>query len=84
MKMIFSIIALFFSVSAFAEKVLVANCTEGHGCSFELSDVDLELNNLGDQKVGPSETLVFGKTKDGKDVQYIIKKSREAIDKDWV
>ncbi|TJZ61486.1 hypothetical protein FAZ15_09860 [Sphingobacterium olei] len=83
MKIIFLIIALFFSVSASAEKVLVANCTEGRGCSFELSDVDVELHNLGDLKVGFDQTLVFGKTKDGKDVQYVIKKPREAIDKDW-
>lgn len=83
MKITFLVISLLFSVSAFAEKVLVANCTEGQGCSFELSDVDVELNNAGDLKVGPGETLVFGKTKDGKHVQYAVKKSRERIDKDW-
>jgi len=83
MKTFFLFIALFFSVSVFAEKILVANCTEGKGCSFELSDVDVELNNLGDLKVGPGETIVFGKTKDGKDQHYVTKKSREAIDKDW-
>lgn len=83
MKMFILIIAMFISVSAFAEKVLVANCTEGQGCTFELSDVDTELMGEGDPKVGQGETLVFGKTKDGKNVQYVIKKSREAIDKDW-
>lgn len=83
MKTILLFIALFLSVSAFAEKVLVANCTEGQGCTFELSDVDNELMGEGDPKIGPGETLVFGKTKDGKEVQYVVKKSREEIDVDW-
>lgn len=83
MKIIILIITLFFSLPVFAEKVLVANCTEGKGCTFELSDVDVELNNAGDLKVGPGETLVFGTTKDGKNVQYVVNKSRESIDRDW-
>jgi hypothetical protein len=83
MKVQLLIIVLLFSLPALAEKVMVANCTEGRGCTFELSDVETSLMGAEDPKVGAGEILVMGRTRDGKDIQYVANKSREAIDKDW-
>lgn len=79
---------LFFSIAVYAEKVLVANCSEGQGCTFTLSDVDVDLaGGAGDDvynDIKSNSILVFGKRKDGTEVKYVENsKTRSTIDRDW-
>ena len=84
MKFYFLIIAMLFSISAFAEKVIIANCSEGGGCTFELSDFESDLfdTDFG-RKIQSDDIIVLGKKKNGEEIHYLDKKSRAAIDKEW-
>ncbi len=84
MKTYFLIIAMFISVSAFAEKVIIANCSEGGGCTFELSDFEADLfeKDFG-RDIQSDDIIVLGKKKDGEVITYLEKKSREDIDREW-
>lgn len=84
MRIYFLIIAMLISVSALAEKVIIANCSEGSGCSFELSDFENDLleNDFG-RKMESDDIVVLGKKKNGAIITYLDKKSRAAIDKEW-
>ncbi|HRP90358.1 MAG TPA: hypothetical protein PKX92_09970 [Edaphocola sp.] len=75
---------MLFSVSAFAEKAIIANCSEGKGCTFELSDIESDLlgNDFG-RDIQPDDIIVLGKKKNGKVITYLDKKPRAAIDREW-
>lgn len=84
MKHLISLIFLLASLNAYADKAIIANCSEGKGCTFELSDFDNDLVSPGfDRPVEPGDIIVYGKKKNGKEVLYLDKKSRSAIDKEW-
>jgi hypothetical protein len=82
-----SLCLFFFSVHA--EKVLTANCSQGQGCRFTISEVTVEEsdvifheNNSGSS--GENDILVFGTTKGGKEIRYWERsKTRSQIDRDW-
>lgn len=84
MKIYIVMITMLISVSAFAEKVIIANCSEGGGCTFELSDFESELfdSDFG-RPIQSDDIIVLGRKKNGKEVLYLDKKSRAAIDKQW-
>ena len=84
MRIYFLIIGMLISVSIFAEKAIIANCSEGGGCTFELSDIESDLldNDFG-RNVQPDDIIVLGKKKNGEVITYLDKKSRAAIDRDW-
>lgn len=84
MKPYFLIIAMFISVSAFAEKVIIANCSEGGGCTFELSDFEADLfdKDFG-REIQPDDIIVLGKKSNGEVITYLDKKTREDIDREW-
>lgn len=75
---------MLFSISAFAEKVIIANCSEGGGCTFELSDFESGLfdNDFG-REIQSDDIIVLGKKNDGEIIVYLDKKSREEIDREW-
>lgn len=88
-RILLLVIYLSVCTAARAEKVMTANCNEGEGCRFSLSEVSvadadivLDEDNSGIRQ--PGDILVFGITKNGKQVQYWERrKSRGEIDKDW-
>ncbi|MBL7707291.1 MAG: hypothetical protein JNM21_17225 [Taibaiella sp.] len=84
MKLHFLIAAMLITVPAFAGKALIANCSEGGGCTFELSDFESDLfeNDFG-RSVAPDDIIVLGKKKNGDVISYLDKSSREEIDRDW-
>lgn len=84
MKIYFLLIAMLMTVAAFADKVIIANCSEGGGCTFELSEFESELfdNDFG-RAIQPDDIVVLGKKKNGEVITYLDKKSRAAIDKEW-
>ncbi len=78
------ITGMFVSVSVYADKVLIANCAEGGGCTFELSDIESDfLDGDFERKIQPDDILVLGKKKNGEVITYLDKKPREAIDQEW-
>lgn len=84
MKLYFLMIVMLISVSAFAEKVIIANCSEGGGCTFELSDFESDLfNNDFGRDIQPGDIIVLGKKNNGEVITYLDKKSREDIDREW-
>jgi len=84
MKIYLLMMALFISASAFAGKAIIANCSEGGGCTFELSDFESDLfDNDFDRNIQPDDIIVLGKKKNGEVITYLDKKSREEIDKEW-
>lgn len=84
MKLYFLMIAMLISVSAFAEKVIIANCSEGGGCTFELSDFESDwFDKDFDRNIQPDDIIVLGKKKNGEVITYLDKKSRAAIDREW-
>lgn len=78
---------LFFSLPALADKVLVASCSEGSGCTFSLSDVDTEVGqSFGGvyENLKPESILIFGKKKNGEEITYVEDhKTRSQIDRQW-
>ena len=84
MRSLLLIFALFLSLPAWAELAIVANCSEGKGCTFELSDFERGVFDPEfDRPVEPDDIIVFGHKKNGGFVKYLTKKSRGAIDRDW-
>lgn len=83
---LFSLLLLF-HFSARADKVLVAACSEGKGCTFSLSDVDTDLaQSLGGvyEDLKPGSVLVFGQKKNGTGITYVEDhKTRTQIDRQW-
>lgn len=84
MKIYFLMIAMLISASAFAEKVIIANCSEGGGCTFELSDFEADLfdKDFG-RDIQSDDIIVLGKKNNGEVITYLDKKSREDIDREW-
>lgn len=84
MKIYFLMIAMLISASAFAEKVIIANCSEGGGCTFELSDFEADLfdKDFG-RDIQSDDIIVLGKKNTGEVITYLDKKSREDIDREW-
>lgn len=85
MKLYFLMIAMLVSASAMADKVVIANCSEGGGCTFELSDFETGLFVKDDfgREIQPNDIIVYGKTKTGEDIFYLDTKSRAEIDREW-
>lgn len=84
MRNIILLILLFSVFNTFAENAVIANCSEGKGCTFELSDFDKDLFSQDfDRPLESGDIIVYGKKKNGKEVLYLDKKSRAAIDKEW-
>lgn len=84
MRIILLIILMLQSIVALADNLLVANCSEGKGCTFELTEIDAALYaNMDDEPLGKDEIVVIGKKKDGKVISYRTKKSMGEIDKQW-
>lgn len=83
MRWIFLTLALLGSVPAFADKLLVANCKAGAGCTFELTDYESDLFETDGQQIGPGDTYVNGVDENGKPIQYVDRKTREEIDREW-
>lgn len=83
MRWIFLTLALLGSVPAFADKLLVANCKAGAGCTFELTDYESDLFETDGQQIGPGDTYVNGVDENGKSIQYVDRKTREEIDREW-
>lgn len=78
------IFALFLSSPVWADTAIIANCSEGKGCTFELSDFERGIFDPDfDRPVEPDDIIVFGHKKNGAFVMYLTKKSRGAIDRDW-
>lgn len=84
MKIYFLMIAMLISAFAFAEKVIIANCSEGGGCTFELSDFEADLfdKDFG-RDIQSDDIIVLGKKNNGEVITYLDKKSREGIDREW-
>ncbi len=84
MKCILVFFSILISTTSFAEKILVANCSEGKGCTFELTDIESDLmeNDFG-RPINSNDKVVLGKKKDGTELMYLDDKTREAIDKEW-
>lgn len=78
---------LFLSLPALADKVLVASCSEGSGCTFSLSDVETDVGqSFGGvyENLKPGSTLIFGKKKNGEEIEYVEDhKTRSQIDRQW-
>lgn len=73
--------------SARADKVLVASCSEGKGCTFSLSDVETDMaRSFGGEyeNLKPGSMLVFGQKKNGTEITYVEDhKTRSQIDRQW-
>lgn len=78
---------LLLSLSVQANKVLVAACSEGKGCTFSLSDVETgQAQSFGGvyENLKPGSVLVFGQKKDGVEITYVEDhKTRSQIDRQW-
>jgi|GEM_PF-1954809 len=78
---------LFLSLPALADKVLVASCSEGSGCTFSLSDVDTDMGqSFGGvyENLKPESILIFGKKKNGEEITYVEDhRTRTQIDRQW-
>lgn len=83
MRWIFLTLTLLVNTSAFADKLLVANCKAGAGCTFELTDFESDLFETDGQQIGPGDTYVNGVDENGKPIQYVDRKTREEIDREW-
>lgn len=91
MKILFLLtIALLTSSLLRAQKVLIANCEEGGGCTFQLSNVSAEdLGIIVDDKdiyhnTKNGDMVVFGKKQDGTEIVYRESgKSRSQLDREW-
>ena len=72
------------TTSVLADKVMVANCKEGNGCRFELTEFESALfeKDLG-REIEPDDIVVSGKKKNGEIIQYLDKKTRSQIDREW-
>lgn len=70
--------------TSMAEKLLVANCKEGEGCTFELTDIDAGLwAHMDEEPVQKDEIVILGQKKDGTYVTYRDKRSMNVIDRQW-
>lgn len=74
----------------FAEKALIANCEEGAGCTFTISDASTEdvgivLNDVDIyENTKSGDVIVFGKKKNGEELVYKESgKTRSQIDRAW-
>ncbi len=87
MKTIFFPLLFLLYFSARADKVLVASCSEGKGCTFSLSDVETDMaQSFGGEyeNLKPGSVLVFGQKKDGTEFTYVEDhKTRSQIDRQW-
>ncbi len=87
MKTLFLLPILLLSLTARADKVLVASCSEGKGCTFSLSDVETDMaQSFGGEyeNLKPESVLVFGQKKDGSEITYVENhKTRTQIDRQW-
>ena len=72
------------TLSAFADKVVIANCKEGSGCKFELTEFESDLfeKDFG-REIEPNDIAVSGKKKNGEIIQYLDKQTRAQIDREW-
>lgn len=84
MKYLLTFFCLISTYVAKAELALIANCKEGEGCSFELSDFDMSVMDVDfDRPIESDDIIVYGVKDDGTIIMYLDKKSRERIDREW-
>lgn len=89
MRKILWLLLLLVSGKTFAQKLLVADCREGNGCTFTLSELTgkeagivLDIPEL--EQAGENDVLVFARLKDGKELTYMEKqRTRAELDRQY-